>query len=408
MKSEITGLPVAPITASAADQKTKPRLLSVDALRGLVMVLMALDHTRDFLHAGASYFQPDDLTRTTAVLFFTRWITHFCAPVFMFTAGVGSFLWLQRGRRTKSELSKFLWTRGIWLIFLELTVIRFAFSFGSGPFLLLVFWALGCSMIVLGFLIWLPLRLLAVLSILVIALHNLADRVAASSFGSFSWMWNLLHQPGAFPVAEKLVIVGYPLIPWFAVMAAGFCFGPILGLDPLQRRKWMLRIGLVCTLAFLLIRGLNVYGDPVAWSAHAPSVLLSFLKCTKYPPSLAYLLMTIGPALLVMAWFEKLRFGPSNPLIIFGRVPLFYFIVHLYAIHLVAVLLAWLRYGHAEFMLYPVPSMGGPRPLYPADYGYPLAVVYLLWVAIVAALYPLCLWFARLKNRRRDWWLTYL
>lgn len=362
------------------------RVPSVDALRGFVMIVMALDHTRDFFHAAALAFQPDDLTRTTTILFFTRWITHFCAPVFMFTAGLGAFLWYNRGR-TKAQLSRFLWTRGLWLVVLELTALRLAMSFDfSGPVLLTILWALGWSMVALGFLIYLPLRVLACLSVAVIALHNLADAVSASQFGGAAWIWNILHQQGIFHAGTTVVLVAYPLVPWIFVMAAGFCFGPVIALPALQRRRWMARIGLALTAAFLLIRALNIYGDPVRWSTQFPGMtVLSFLRVTKYPPSLDFLLMTLGPALLLLAWFDRVSWSATNPLIVFGRVPLFYFLVHFYLIHALAVMLQVVPHG-----------------------GYALWVVYVVWLAVVAMMYPVSLWYSRLKQRKHSWWLSYL
>ena len=382
----------------------------MDALRGFVMIVMALDHVRDFFHAGAMAFPPDNLSRTTAALFLTRWITHFCAPVFMFTAGLSAFFWMNRGR-IRSQLSRFLWTRGLWLVFLDIVVVRlgFNFSIGSGPVILNILWALGWCMVILSALVHLPIRVLAPLSIAVIALHNLADSVNAAKFGDFAWIWNLAHQPGMFPVDGAIVIAGYPLVPWFAVMAAGFCFGLVFHLAPVDRRRWMIRIGLGLTIAFVGIRWINIYGDPQPWSRQFPGMtVLSFLRCTKYPPSLDFLLMTLGPALLLLAWFDRLTWKPANPLMVFGRVPLFYFILHLYLAHLLAFPLALLRYGHAGFLFTPAPSMGGAANVYPADYGYSLGTVYLLWILVVVLLYPACLWFARLKERRKDWWLSYL
>jgi uncharacterized membrane protein len=389
---------------------TSARVTSVDALRGLVMIVMALDHTREYFHAGAMSFQPEDLTRTTTVLFFTRWITHICAPVFMFTAGIGAFFWLRRGR-TVSQLSQFLWKRGVWLVFLELTALHFAMTFSlvKGLVFLSILWALGWSMVALGFLVHIPVRTLAVLSIGVIVLHNLADPVRASQFGAAAPVWNILHQPGAFRVDGAFVVAAYPLVPWFAVMALGFCFGGVVTLDTARRRWWMLRIGLGMTLAFLVIRGINIYGDPNPWSTKIPGMtVLSFLRCTKYPPSLDFLLMTLGPALLLMAWLDRLTLTKTNPLLVFGRVPLFYFLVHFFVIHLLPIPFALVRYGHAAFLLNPLPSVGGQAKLYPPDFGYSLAVVYAVWIGVVALLYPLCLWFSRVKERRDDWWLSYL
>jgi uncharacterized membrane protein len=388
----------------------KSRVESVDALRGLVMIIMALDHVRDFFSSAAMRFSPEDLTRTTPALFFTRWITHFCAPVFMFTAGLGAFYWLNRGRRA-SELSIFLVKRGLWLVLLDFTAVSFIlfFQIASGTVILNVLWALGWSMVILALLVHLPFRVLAGLSVATIALHNLLDPIDPKTFGGLSWLWTVLHRQGVMYTGPPLVILAYPLIPWFAVMAAGFCFGRIMLLAPEDRRRWMVRLGLAMIAAFCVLRGMNVYGDLVPWSAKIPgTAVLSFLRCTKYPPSLDFLLMTLGPALLVLAWFEKLRFSPINPLIVFGRVPFFYFVAHICLAHLLAFPLALLRYGHMEFLVKPSRAMGGAPSLYPPGYGYSLGVVYLIWIGVVIALYPVCLWFGRLKQRRRDWWLGYL
>ena len=293
---------------------------------------------------------------------------------------------------------------------LELTALRFA-AFGSfrGVVFLSVLWALGWSMVALGFLVHLPLRVLTVLSVSSIVLHNLTDSVRASQFGSAALIWNILHQPGLFRVDGIPLLSAYPLVPWIFVMAAGFCFGPVVSLPPPQRRQWMVRAGVALTAAFIVIRGLNVYGDPVRWSSQFPGMtLLSFLRCTKYPPSLDFLLMTLGPAMLLMAWFERYTWSKTNPLIVFGRVPLFYFLVHFYVAHALTIPFALLRYGRAEFLVNPLPSMGGPAKLFPADFGYALWVVYAVWIGVVAMMYPLCLWFARLKERKRAWWLSYL
>jgi uncharacterized membrane protein len=358
---------------------TPNRIQSVDALRGLVMIIMALDHVRDFFHYASTQFQPEDLTRTTPAIFFTRWITHYCAPVFMFTAGLAAYFWLTRGH-TKSQLSRYLLKRGFILIVFELTLVRFALTFGAGPWIINVLWALGLSMIVLALLIHLPLRALAVLSIAVIALHNLMDPIDASQFGRFAGLWNVLHQLGAFKIGSTVIVISYPLVPWFAVMAAGFCFGQIYSLDPARRRQWMIRIGLGLTVAFFLIR--PFYGDPLRWT-HG---VLSFLRCNKYPPSLDFLLMTLGPAILLLAWFDRLKFSALNPLIVFGRAPLFYFLLHLYVIHLLTIVLAWFRYDQL-LLINPVVQS------YPQGYGYGLLAVYAIWIAVVALLYPACLWF---------------
>jgi uncharacterized membrane protein len=391
----------------------RSRLSSIDAFRGLVMIFMALDHIRDFFHADAALFLPTDLTRTSVVLFFTRWITHFCMPVFVFLAGTGAFL---RGRKvTKPQLSRFLWTRGLWFMVLELTVMRLAYNFNFSmrfPFFLLVLWIFGLCMIAMAALIYLPIRWLAVLSVAVILLHNLLDGIQASRFGSHAWAWILVHQPGQFSVGGVQALTSYPLIPWVAVMAVGYCFGQVFLLEPRRRQQFMSRLGLVLMMAFIFLRAINRYGDPAPWS-HQKSgafAVLSFLNCTKYPASLDFLLMTLGPALVVLAWFDRCVWKDNNPLIVFGRVPFFYFVLHFYLIHSLAAIMALLRYGTRAFgfIFNPVPAMGGPQQLYPVNFGYHLCVVYAVWIGIVLALYPCCRWYMGVKGRRRDWWLSYL
>jgi len=391
------------------------RLLNLDALRGTVMIIMAIDHVRDFFDHYSMSFSPTDLARTTPIMFFTRWITHFCMPVFMFAAGAGAYLWWQRGRRTSGELSWFLLTRGVWFLLLEVTVMQFAYNFNLSQqnlVLLLVLYIFGACFVLMAALIHLPLRWLAAFSIAVIALHNLLDPIRADRFGSAAWAWNVLHQPGVFTAAGRLILVVYPLLPWIGVMAAGFCFGCVFTLDEFARRRITLRLGFGMTAAFLVIRAINIYGDPSRWSAQSSITytVLSFFNCTKYPASLDYILMTIGPALLLLAWYDRFSFSINNPLIVFGRVPLFYFILHFYAIHATLVVMSWIRYGHGAFafIFQAIPSMGGLREAYPADFGYPLWVTYAVWIGLVIALYPLCRWFAHIKATRRNRWLSYL
>jgi uncharacterized membrane protein len=377
------------------------------------MILMALDHVRDFISSAAMSFSPTDLTRTTTSLFLTRWITHFCAPVFAFTAGIGSFLWLRRDRTT-GQLSRFLLTRGLWLMLLELTALRWILFLQTGInnqlIILSVIWMLGLAMVVLAAVVHLPARWLAALSIAVIAGHNLFDSVQPSRFGRAAWVWDILHQQAVFRFHGANFLVAYPLVPWIAVMAAGYCFGPVLRWEPARRQRFLVRLGIALSIAFVVIRALNRYGEPVPWAAQHSALftVLSFLNCTKYPPSLDFLLMTLGPALVAMAWLERVRFSDANPLIVFGRVPLFYFVVHLAVIHVLAILVGFFRYGWHGFLLLPAPSMGGPAQAFPADYGISLLAVYGMWIAVVVMLYPVCRWYAQLKQRRHDWWLSYL
>ncbi|MGH9350335.1 MAG: DUF1624 domain-containing protein [Vicinamibacterales bacterium] len=396
--------------AIGAEPVTRTRVQAVDILRGLVMVVMALDHTRDYVHAAAMAFQPEDLRQATPAIFMTRWITHFCAPVFMFCAGTAAFLRLERGG-SRSELSRFLWTRGFWLIVLEFTVVRagFFFDIGIDPLLLVVFWALGMSMIALALLVHLPYAVLLGLSVAMIALHNVFDAIPAARFGAYAWLWQILHAQGLLRAAGPTVIVGYPLVPWIGVMAAGYCFGRVYRLPAERRRNLLMKIGVALTAAFVVIRMLDVYGDPRPWNVQSQSIytVLSFLNTTKYPASLAFLLMTLGPALMFLAWADRIRVGERHPLLVFGRVPLSYFVLHIPLIHATAIALTWIRYGAAPFLFTPPPTLGTPRSVFPPDYGWDLWVVYAVWVAIVLALYPVCLWFMRLKARRRDRWLSY-
>ena len=393
----------------------KARIDSVDLLRGIVMVIMLLDHTRDFTHWGAQQFDPTDLTRTSTALFVTRWITHFCAPVFVFLAGTSAYLQLSRGK-TKAELSRFLWTRGLWLILLEFTVVRFGVFFNVDYSFLgvaQVIWVLGWSMIVLAALIYLPLKVVAAFGVAMMLLHNLLDPIQVAQWqgpasavpDAASKLWMVLHQQGAFPIAgfpSPVVYILYPLIPWLGVMAAGYAFGTMYDLEPARRRAMLLRLGLWLTAAFLALRALNFYGDPSRWSVQKSAVFtaLSFLNVTKYPPSLLFLLMTLGPAMLALWWFERpVRNAIGRALVVFGRVPLFFYILQWYTAHLIGI-------GLHVAAGRPVPGPPGLAP--PANSGFGLGVTYLAWIAGTLLLYPLCRWFAGVKARRRDWWLSYL
>jgi uncharacterized membrane protein len=402
-------------------QPARERVDSIDLLRGIVMVVMMLDHTRDFVHNAALQFDPTDLSRTNVTLFLTRWITHFCAPVFVFLAGTGAYLQLARGK-SKSELSRFLVTRGIWLIVLELTLVRLGmwFSFDVRMFgFLQVIWVIGVSMIVLGALVYLPVKIVGGFGVAMIALHNLLDsfRVAGwrgpgTAVPSFTGkLWILLHQAfEPFPIVgfpSPVVIVIYPLVPWIGVMAAGYAFGELYQLDAQRRRRLLLIIGGAATALFVLLRAINIYGDNVRWSTQKNLVFtaLSFVNTTKYPPSLLFLLMTLGPAILALAVFETRSGGWLREFFVtFGRVPLFFYLLQWYTAHLIAVLLN-VAFGKSVRWLFQTPiDWMGTTP----NAGFNLVVVYVSWIAGVLLLYPLCKWFAGVKQRRRDWWLSYL
>jgi len=402
------------VPATVPRGATGSRIQSVDALRGAIMMLMAVDHIRDFIARSAMQFSPTDLSRATAAIFFTRWITHFCAPVFFLTAGMGAFLWKQRAGHSRPELSRFLITRGIWLILLELTVLRvIMFSqvdYRGGIVILLILWAIGMSMIALAGLIYLPLRVLAAVSIAIVALHNLLDGIAPERFGKAAWMWDILHQQARFSFGGINFLTAYPVLPWIGVMGAGYCLGTVFTWDAARRQRFLIALGIAMTLAFLVLRAINIYGDPRPWHSQ-PSALftvLSFLNTTKYPPSLDFLLMTLGPAMIALALLERRRFSSDNPLIVFGRVPFFYYVLHLALAHLIAIFMNLVRYGRTPFLLMASPSMGGDAKLFPPNFGYPLWAVYVVWIVVLLLLYPVCRWFARLKQRRHDWWLSYL
>lgn len=390
------------------------RLDSVDAVRGIVMVVMALDHVRDFFHVYAKALDPTDPSKTWTLLFFTRWVTHFCAPTFVFLAGVGAFLSTRRGK-SKPELARFLLTRGLWLILLELTLVRFGwfFNFDYHLVFLQVIWAIGWSLVVLAALVFLPLRAVAAFGLAMIFLHNLLDGVNSESLGPLGWLWVLLHEQNIImPRPGYFVFVAYPLVPWIGVMAAGYAFGGLLTLERERRRRVLFMVGGAAVALFVLLRALNVYGDPRPWAAQergAWYTFLSFLNTSKYPPSLLFLLMTLGPSVIAVALFDRAG-GPSallRPFVVFGRVPMFYYLLHVPLTHLAAVAFSYAEYGRAEWLFLNWPPPGAPQ-LEPPGYGYGLLVVYLVWLGVVLALYPPCRWFAGVKRRRRDAWLSYL
>lgn len=404
----------------AASRPLRERIDSVDLLRGIVMVIMLLDHTRDFVHADGLRFDPTDIARTYPLLFFTRWITHFCAPIFVFLAGTGAYLQMLRGK-SKGELSRFLVTRGLWLIVLEFTAVRagvfFALDYQNLLGFMQVIWVIGVSMIVLAGLIHLPLRSIAWIGIGMIVAHNLLDGIQVQGWrgpgsptpGFGASLWMILHQGGVFfPLGfpGPGIFVAYPLIPWIGVMAAGYAFGAVYKLDPPTRRRWLLRHGAALTVAFVVIRAINFYGDPEPWSTQPEAVMtvLSFLDVTKYPPSLLFLLMTLGPALIFLGVFDGVgRRRLTEPLIVFGRVPMFFYLLQWPVAHGIG-LLASLAAGKPTAHLIGAPIGNAPPP----DAGFGLGTVYLAWIGGTLLLYPLCRWYARIKATGRYKWMNYL
>jgi uncharacterized membrane protein len=369
------------------------------------MVVMVLDHIRDFLMNLR--IDATDLAQTSVPLFFTRWVTHFCAPVFVFLAGVGAYLTLARGK-TRRELALFLVTRGLWLMVLELTLVKLGWFFHLDYHLTIaqVIWVIGESMIVLAGLVFLPIPVVAAVGVVCIAGHNLFDHQLGKYLGAMGWTATVL-RPGAIEwLPGRRLIVAYPLIPWLGVMAAGYAFGPVLLRPRHSRRRTMVALGLACTLAFVVLRALNVYGDPKPWSPQpSPAfTLLSFLNCEKYPPSLLFLLMTLGPALILLAWFDREREpgAVGRRLVTFGRVPLFFYLLQWPVVHGLAIIVALLEGQPIAWFFTDAPF--NPPP----GYGHGLPLVYLMWAVAIAVLYPACRWFAGVKRRRRDGWLSYL
>jgi uncharacterized membrane protein len=396
-------------TESSAEA-TPQRFASIDLLRGIVMVLMALDHTRDFF--SNAFFNPLDLGQTTPALFFTRWITHYCAPIFVLLAGIGTYLYGARGR-THAEVARFLFTRGLLLIVLEFTLVHFGWFFAFDYHFLLaqVIWMIGWSMVVLAGLVLLrlPLWAMAALGIVMIAGHNILDAVSADQFGSLRWLWVILHQPDLIALGPgRGMLAFYPLVPWIGVMAIGYALGDLFLYPPLLRQNWLVGLGLATTLAFIVLRWINLYGDPQPWTPQGGALFtfLSFVNTDKYPPSLLFLLMTLGPALLLLALLERINTANAlaRALIIFGQVPLFYYALHLIVIHAAAILFSYARYGEASW-LFGTDWMF--RAGLPEAYGYGLPVVYLVWLGVVILLYPICYWFASVKKRARSPWLSY-
>jgi uncharacterized membrane protein len=386
------------------------------------MVIMMLDHTRDFTHyASNNLLDPTDPTKTWPLLFFTRWITHFCAPLFVFLAGTGAYFQEMRGK-SKSDLSKFLLSRGLWLIALELFVLRpilmFNFDYAGLLTFLQVIWAIGWSMIVLSAVIHLPLRVIAILSVAVIALHNLLDGVQVTNWqgpgtpvpGFGAGIWHILHVPGViFPLGASGPpgLVLYPLIPWIAVMSAGYAFGSLYRRPEAERKKILYRIGAAVSVGFIVIRAINIYGDPSKWSHQATGMrtFLSFLNLSKYPPSLLYLMMTIGPALIFLAFFDERRRGAISKIFItYGRVPLFFYIGQWITAHTLALIAGKIAGKPTDYLFNNIAF----SPPWSPNSGFGIGMTYILWILGAALLYPLCKWYAGVKARRTDWWLSYL
>jgi uncharacterized membrane protein len=381
------------------------RLDAIDLLRGLVICIMVLDHVRDYFHASGQ-FDPLNLDVTNPALFLTRWITHFCAPTFVFLAGVS--IWLQASRgKTGWALSRFLLTRGLWLILLELTVIGFAWQFqGYSMVFLQVIWAIGASMVVMAALIWLPVNALLALGVVILIGHNLLDPIQPDQLGAFGPVWMALHAQGVTPVAGFPVLFAYPFVPWLGIMLFGYGFGRVFELPEAKRRRTLTFTGLGMIAAFLILRGFQIYGDPGGWQLQDAlwKTAGDFVDVRKYPPSLLYVLMTLGPVIALLPWLERVRGWPAKILLPFGRAPLFAYVLHIYVAHALLVVIGtamgWPMSAFINPFFDPQPEMKG--------WGLSLLATYGVWLLVLAILYLPTRWFAGVKARRRDWWLGYL
>ena len=369
------------------------------------MVLMALDHARDYLcnyHAN-----PLDIQHAGTAMFFSRWITHFCAPVFIFLSGSSAYLSMQNGK-SKTAAAALLAKRGLWLLVLEFTVIRFGWQFNLDYHFAVcqVIWAIGWSMLFLSALIFLPLPAIAVISAIIVLGHNSLDGIHASSFGNKAILWSFLHEQNFVHYGQgySLFII-YPILPWVGVMALGYCFGYILKMPKVKRNDRLLTIGLGAIVAFIVLRYSNAYGDPLPWIKQASlgSNLKAFIRCEKYPPSLLYLLMTLGPAILIMPLLEEMKGAIGNFFSVYGKVPMFYYIMHIYVIHSMA-LISGLIIGEPISTFVKNGALFDPN----LKWGFSLQVVYVYWIAAVLLLYFPCKWFAGIKRKYDYWWLRYL
>jgi uncharacterized membrane protein len=361
------------------------------------MIVMALDHTRDFFTNYSG--NPTDLEHASTIMFLTRWVTHYCAPVFIFLAGTSAYL-SSRKNVTAQQASRHLLTRGLWLILVEVTLVFMGWTFAADytRIILQVIWAVGCCMVFLSALVYLPWQVILAIGLLLIFGHNAFDGYNPPAQGVGGILWHFLHIQGPIVINHAhTIMVIYPLIPWIGVMAVGYCMGRVFTRPAAQRDKTLFSIGIGAIVLFILLRFSNLYGDPTPWAPqHAWwRTILSFINCSKYPPSLLYLLMTLGPAITALPLLERIGNLPGKIFTVYGRVPMFYYLLHIYLIHFMAVAVSAITRQNA-----PVSMLSHP--------GYSLPLVYLFWLSAVSILYLPCLWFMRVKMKHKWWWLGYL
>ena len=397
--------------AATPKESKRNRIESIDLLRGIVMIIMALDHVRDYFHYDAFLYSPTDLNNTSVFLFFTRFITHYCAPVFVFLAGISAYIY--GSKRTRRELSFYLLKRGFWLVFAELFIITLGWTFNpSYPvFHLQVIWAIGISMIILSAIIYMKSLYILVAAVLLIAAHNLLDTVHVPGNGMATFLWSFLHEPADFVAGRFHIFVRYPVLPWIGIMALGYYFGRLYHpeYDAAKRKKTLLYTGAGAIALFIILRSFNFYGDAALWSMQKNMLfsILSFFNVTKYPPSFLYTLITLGPAMIFLSVAEKPLNNLTEKVAVFGRVPFFYYVIHLYLIHLFAIIGTIVSGYHWQNMIL---SDRVNRVVVLKGYGFNLLIVYLVWLALILLLYPCCRWFDRYKrnNQATKNWLTYL
>jgi len=387
------------------------RIYSIDILRGAVMIIMALDHVRDYFHQTASIDSPTNLLTTTPLLFFTRWITHFCAPTFLFLAGVSAYLTGQK--KNKKELSVFLVKRGLWLIFIEIAIVTLGWTFDPlyHVLILQVIWAIGISMVILGLMVWLPVNVILISGLLIIGFHNLLDQGEIERNGHVGLFWDLMHHGNfeAIPFATNhIFLLVYAFLPWTGIMLLGYGIGRIFtsNFSSGRRRKILFVAGTVFFLIFFILRSYNHYGDPVHWYLQRTQLIswLSFINLSKYPPSLDYITLTVGIAMIILGLLDRVSENSFAFVNVFGRVPFFFYVLHIYLIHTLVVILFFVQ-GYSEKEIAP---QHVPFYFRPDHFGFNLAGVYLLWMAVLLILYPFCKWYDNYKTTHKKWWLSYM
>ncbi|MEP6684925.1 MAG: heparan-alpha-glucosaminide N-acetyltransferase domain-containing protein [Parafilimonas sp.] len=384
------------------------RIYSIDFTRGVVMIIMALDHVRDMIHVNSISQSPTNLETTTPVLFFTRWITYLCAPTFVFLAGTSAYISFKKN--DDFSLSRnFLLKRGLYLILLEFIVVNFGlyFDFGFHVLLFEVIATIGFGFIVLSLLLKLSAKTICLIGLVIIFCHNMAPLIPFAETSAFKKILMPFFAPDAFSFSNKVFIMAYPPIPWLGIMLVGFGSGKLFELQQLKRKSLFLKIGLSALLLFVIIRFVNVYGDSVPWSLQKQKIFtfLSFMNITKYPPSLVFCLITLGIMFLIFALAEGAKGKFINVVSVYGRVPLFYFLVHFFFIHFILLAILFLQGFHWHQLDFLSGTFGRPKGV---ESGLPLWAVYLIWIAVVLILYKPCVWFGKYKSTHKQWWLKYI